>query len=536
MRLPHLVVVVLMVALMFWAAAAARAAETQVTGTTLQEVTVKPGETIWGVANTYLLHPERWPDLLKWNTLPSGDPNAVLPGMKITVPVLMLKEHLRAARLIRLANAVVFRRSEAPDWRPAALDLQLYREDSLRTMPQASARVLFPNNELLSLEENSLIIIRPEEKKEEAQLVRGALRASSINETQLMEGALRASRVKIITSRISVTPTTPETDYRVRRRGDTVDEVSVFRGETKVEGFGKTILVPANFMAEVDLKAGTLPQTLRPLPEPPVVPQEGAPEGGAEAPARPGSSNPAGAPDAGMVLSRTGGMTFPVRSTPTGGSARYLHLQVARDGSFRDIALDEISETLAYPNADLPDGLYHWRVASVDAQGLESGFSPARRLLVDRVPPPLEVSAPEEGSRVDDVLVHVRGKTEKGATLSIRGRPAPVDGAGGFDQAVFLRRGMNLIEVEARDRAGNISRSARRVEGLREGPVPPEASSDEEAEARRRKVRVEIDQLRKQQTVESSPAGDPQETEARRRRIRDEIQRLKALEGGTTAR
>ena len=60
----------------------------------LQEITGKDGDTLWSVSNHYLKNPQSWPEILKYNNLPSSDPNIILPGMKLRVPILLIKENL----------------------------------------------------------------------------------------------------------------------------------------------------------------------------------------------------------------------------------------------------------------------------------------------------------------------------------------------------------------------------------------------------------------------------------------------------------
>ena len=78
----------------------------------LQEITVKEGDTIWGIASFYLKDPKRWPEILRHNNLPVTDPSVALPGMKLKVPVLLIKEHLRKAKLMSLLNDVRYRRRD----------------------------------------------------------------------------------------------------------------------------------------------------------------------------------------------------------------------------------------------------------------------------------------------------------------------------------------------------------------------------------------------------------------------------------------
>jgi len=63
----------------------------------LQEITVNPGDTMWSIANKYLKDPQKWPEIVKYNTLPTPDPTIALPGTKIKIPVLLIKEEYRDA-------------------------------------------------------------------------------------------------------------------------------------------------------------------------------------------------------------------------------------------------------------------------------------------------------------------------------------------------------------------------------------------------------------------------------------------------------
>ncbi|MFH1620448.1 MAG: LysM peptidoglycan-binding domain-containing protein, partial [bacterium] len=56
-----------------------------------QKVTVRPGDTLWSIANTYLKDPTNWNEILKYNRLPSSDPSVALPGLVLKVPVYMIK-------------------------------------------------------------------------------------------------------------------------------------------------------------------------------------------------------------------------------------------------------------------------------------------------------------------------------------------------------------------------------------------------------------------------------------------------------------
>ncbi len=407
----------------------------------LQEIIVKPGETIWGIANTYLQNPERWPELLKYNQLPGGDPNAVLPGMKLKVPVLLIKGELRAAEVTYIQNEVLFRRRQESDWKPAAMKLQLLPEDGLRTLVQALARLRFPNGEQLSVDENTLLVVRPQEKKQEAEL---------------LSGGLRASRVKVITPKAKIVPEGDDADFKTTYEPEAQKTtVAVYRGRARFESGSTSILVPSGFMSEA--RANLAPAVPTALPTPPAL-SGNVPGVSLSAPGLPA--------DAAVSRGESLALSALLSARPTPGAVRYYHVQVARDAAFRDVVLDRIQPEANLEQLGLSEGRFLWRVATVNGAGIESPFTQARPLVVDRTPPVSALAEPVEGARSGSPLLHVRGSVEPGATLTVAGRPTPVGADGRFDQVVALTKGPNTLFLVARDAAGNEANARRIVEGL----------------------------------------------------------------------
>jgi hypothetical protein len=106
---------------------------------TFQEITVKEGDTLWGISRYYLKDPSRWPEILKYNQMSLNDPTIALPGMKLKVPVLLIKEHLREAHLIYILNDVRSRKKGGTIWERAKEGIELYNEDGIRTMEKSRA-------------------------------------------------------------------------------------------------------------------------------------------------------------------------------------------------------------------------------------------------------------------------------------------------------------------------------------------------------------------------------------------------------------
>ena len=103
------------------------------------------------------------------------------------------------------------------------------------------------------------------------------------------------------------------------------------------------------------------------------------------------------------------------------------------------------------------------------------GASESVDFVVDVSPPQLEVTSPERAAYVlpdQGTSVQVRGRVEEPLSeldaLIIGGQRVTPGEGGAFDHEHTLRPGLNVIEIEARDTAGN---QTRRVIGVMHGPV-----------------------------------------------------------------
>ena len=105
------------------------------------------------------------------------------------------------------------------------------------------------------------------------------------------------------------------------------------------------------------------------------------------------------------------------------------------------------------------------REGSVTVTATARGASETRTFRIDATPPLLEIISPKRASLVAPVtrgsgeMLVVQGRatdaTSALGTLSVNGQVPEVDAEGNFTLELFARRGVNLIEVEAIDEAGN---------------------------------------------------------------------------------
>lgn len=78
-------------------------------------------------------------------------------------------------------------------------------------------------------------------------------------------------------------------------------------------------------------------------------------------------------------------------------------------------------------------------------------------------PPELAVLAPIDGILTTDATILVKGKTEKGAVVSINGVNVLLAQDGSFEQEVALERGLNVLRVEGSKRYSHLAQKYIRV-------------------------------------------------------------------------
>ena len=91
----------------------------------------------------------------------------------------------------------------------------------------------------------------------------------------------------------------------------------------------------------------------------------------------------------------------------------------------------------------LDTSTYYWKVAAVDASGVEGSFTPVASFSLLKAPPsaasppPLAVDALELRGNI----LHVRGRTAPGATLTLNDLRIEVQTDGSFNEFVMFEPG-----------------------------------------------------------------------------------------------
>lgn len=409
----------------------------------LQIIEVKPGDTLHGIADKYLKDPSRWPEIYQYNTNLIDDPDYILPAMELKVPVELIKEHLRAARLIYLLREIRARKRGESGWQSAKLNMKLSNGDAIRTLRRSFARVGFETGEVLKIGENSLVILRLEEEREEVEL---------------LSGELRASQAKVLTAAAVIEPRLnsegPKPDFKARVNRDKSTQVAVYQGEVDVASGGVKITLTEGFRLNIDYQKG--------IEEPQPFVYVPASEEGEVA------------------------------------SVEYYHLEIARDKSFKELVMDKenvldnneyfwkmfhSNEKSIYSSIEnfmvntfpmeffgsseeknkLPDGRYFWRLFYCDDLGTKIKASSIKSLVIDTNPPSLEIFLPRKRVRTKEDFIVVKGKTEEGSTVEVNGERAITYSRGSFVIYSKLVPGKNILTILVRDRAGNVTTAKREI-------------------------------------------------------------------------
>ncbi len=358
----------------------------------LQSIIVRPGDTLWSIANTYLKDPKKWNELLRYNRLPSSDPSITLPGMALKVPVSLVKEQYRAARLLSYVNDVRLRRRGGAKWQSVNKSIDLYKNDTLRTMVNARADVRFYTGEILNLYPNSIAVLRPPNKKADVEL---------------LVGEMRGIRSRVITASALITPRGDDTEFGAKIKEDLTTLVQVYKGLVSVEAQGKTVEVSEGFAAEVKLDMPpSAPVQLPPLPEFEGVERVQIAKAGVPQIKLDGSRfslnmKASQKAQAGHLTTGADMHGLPktdmadAKNIDTGQMARLIsiaspvqayHLQVAKDAGFTSLVLNRNYD--AFDELDLTEilspGTYWMRVSYIDLLGFEGKFNSPRSITVTK--------------------------------------------------------------------------------------------------------------------------------------------------------
>jgi hypothetical protein len=329
-------------------------------GPRFQSVEVKPGNTLWDIANRYLKDPTQWPEIVKHNPQIGGDPTVILPGMKLKVPAAIMQGRpaaRHAAELTYVENSVEHKARDKSEWRPAKTRLGLNAGDWLRTGPISRARIKFPVGSVLNLDSNSQVVI--------------PLNGPDL---QLVKGKLKALHLKLNAMGVDVEPQTDDVVYDISIDGGQV-KVDVYRGLAEVMSAGGTVRVPAG--SHVAIAPGSEP----PRPENMVV-GDSATEALLAKRRAAAEAAASGDKPSGRAAQSLGAFQIDKDALPMGSAVSGFRLQASASSAFEKVLYDKVfgaDEQVTLRGVGLPSGTYWWRVAPIDLLGATGKYTVPRQ-------------------------------------------------------------------------------------------------------------------------------------------------------------
>jgi hypothetical protein len=336
------------------------------------------------------------------------------------------------AVLSRVQRRVRDRPANAITWHDAHVGKRLGDHHTIQTLARSEASITIGSKSELRLGERSLVVVKREEQPRGLRRQRSSVvLLGGRVQGRIEPGKGKDSRLDIVTTGGSseIRAGKDGAEFSVTTNDDESSTVNVYSGVARLLTADGKIKVGPNEAITFDatgLLGGAVP-----IPDAPraVSPRDG--------------------------IVRTFGPVAPrIRFHWAGqqGADAYRFV-LARDRDLSDVLCARELSGTEFVHGDLPSGEYYWSVRSVFGHA-ESRASGVRRLRLveDFDPPKLSVDLPE--STVAEELV-VRGMAEPGSELFIENESVPLAADGGFEYALKLKRGLNMIVVEAVDAAGN---------------------------------------------------------------------------------
>ena len=316
--------------------------------------TLRPGDTLIGLAQRYLARPSDWHRVQRLNSI--ADPYRLVPGSSLRIPLAWLKQTPAPAVVV----AVSGRATATPPGetaRAVRVGESLYAGTQVISASDSSITLRFADGSVLILRSNAQLALDTVSVYAGGGMADTRLRLQQ-GRAEVGANPRRApgSRLQIITP--SAVAAVRGTRFRIGA------EARVTREETLG---GAVTLDAASRSVTVDAGWGTWVEQGRP-PQPPVALLP--------------------APDVSGLPARLDVLPLTFTLPPLPGAVRWIG-QIAPDARFEQVLLEKESDAPPLYFADLPDGDYVLRVRVADAQGLQ-GYDAVHAFTVDARPfPPL---------------------------------------------------------------------------------------------------------------------------------------------------
>lgn len=321
------------------------------------------------------------------------------------------------ARFTALEGDVKLKPSATQKWTPAKAAMITRAGDVVQTAPQAGAELTFKTGNIVRLRPDSVVLIGDTADTSEATW---RVQAGQVN-FELQQ------KTEIATPTATTrTAANSEGNINVEEGGDT--GIKIFKGSAQVATVtGDKLTLNENEAVKLDAKGKAGKKLILPTPPTTVAP--------------PAQSEVTYKPAPGTITK--------LQWQPVPGGATYrvaLDYNVVQANLLLSAALDQQGIAETYHNLKgLDPGKYYWRVAGVNADGVEGKYSKVSNFAV--VQPAQEPApAPSAGDaltlaplEIMGGVVALRGRVAPGATVSVDGIEIKVQPDGSFSE--FLQKG-----------------------------------------------------------------------------------------------
>ena len=321
------------------------------------------------------------------------------------------------ARFTSLEGSVHVKHAGTLEWIEGTTAIVLRRNDLVRTGPGSTAEIIFAGGDQISLRPDSLTSIVESSQNPASKHYRVALSIQS-GEANFQTSARDVSGETTISTPTVRTTADRETvgNIMVAEDGDT--GIRIFQGSGEAQTTtGERIRLASNEGVQVSADGTAGEKTA--LPQVPILT---APPNETEV----SYPDPARA----ITLLMWNGVA----------SAESYRVMVDFSRTFaRPIFDRQVPERTQMELRGLDTGTYFWKVAAIDPEGVEGSFAPPSSFSLLKAPPsaakppPLAVDTLE----LRDNVLHVRGQTAPGATLTLNGVRIEVQPDGSFNEFVM---------------------------------------------------------------------------------------------------
>ena len=318
------------------------------------------------------------------------------------------------ARFASLEGSVQVKRAGTLEWVQATAAVVLRQNDLVRTGAGAAAEIRFADGTSFSVRPDSLITIEESSQNPLSRQQRVALSIQS-GEANFQTAARNVPGETTISTPTVRTTAERETTGNIQVADSGATGLRIFRGQGQAQTrTGQRIALASNQGVNVDA-AGAAGPTLA-LP---TVPQLTAPSNGTDI----------AYPDLAQAT------TLLLWNTVPGATA--YRVMVDFSPSFARPLYDRRTERPTQMELRaLEAGVYYWKVAAVRPDGVEGSFSDLWRFTLAKATP-VAASPPAlvfEAAELKGNVLHVRGRTEPGANLSLEGVRLEVQPDGSFNE------------------------------------------------------------------------------------------------------